>query len=221
MKTAICLLSGGLDSATVLYYARSKGYRCLCLSFDYGQRHKREIKAAKAIASKAKCAWRLIKIDLPWKGSSLLDRAQKIPSGRSGRFTAAEGIPNTYVPARNIIFLSFAVSYAEAAGAEAVFIGANAVDYSGYPDCRPEFFRAFKNVIKKGTKKGSGIEISAPLIDKSKKEIVKLAHRLKAPVELTWSCYKGAKRPCGVCDSCALRAAGFKDAGIKDGALRG
>ncbi|MCM8781524.1 MAG: 7-cyano-7-deazaguanine synthase, partial [Candidatus Omnitrophica bacterium] len=132
-------------------------------------------------------------------------------------------IPSTYVPARNIIFLTFALSYTEATDADTIFIGANAIDYSGYPDCRPAFFKAFREIIKTGTKAGAGakgqgrrIKVKAPLLYKSKGEIVKLAKRLKVPLKLTWSCYKGGRRPCGICDSCILRVKGFKEAGIKD-----
>jgi len=222
MKKAVILLSGGLDSSTTLYYAKSKGYSCHCLIFDYGQRHKREIKSAKGIAKKANCESQVVKIQLPHKGSSLLDNSIAIPKNRdAARFK--KGIPSTYVPGRNIIFLSFAVSYAEAIGAGAIFIGANAIDYSGYPDCRPEFFEAFKKVINTGTKvgskrpsRGSRLEVKAPLILKSKADIVRLARRLKVPIELTWSCYKGGETPCRVCDSCILRAKGFKDAGLVD-----
>jgi len=240
VKQAVVLLSGGLDSATVLYYAKSRGYRCRCLSFDYGQRHNREIRSAAGIARSAGSRWQLLKIKLPWKGSSLLDKNMKIchsegakrPKNLKDRFFAppsaglrmtSREVPSTYVPGRNIIFLSFALSYAEASGAGAIFIGANAVDYSGYPDCRPEFISVFQEVINIGTKIGSGfrvpgsrLKVEAPLIDKSKKEIVKLAKRLKVPLELTWSCYKGGRRPCGACDSCILRAKGFREAGLED-----
>ncbi|MGD0337134.1 MAG: 7-cyano-7-deazaguanine synthase QueC [Candidatus Omnitrophota bacterium] len=228
---AVVLLSGGLDSATVLYLARSHGYKCLCIIFDYGQRHKREIESAKRIAKSALCPYEILKIKFPWKGSALLDNKVKIPgvtksqsqcgAKRSlpGGDKVTSAIPATYVPARNIIFLSFAVSYAEAVGAETVFIGAHAEDYSGYPDCRPEFFRAFRKTVSCGTKagiEGRGIDIKAPIINKGKSEIVKLGKRLKVPFELTWSCYRGERHPCGKCDSCRFRAKGFKGAGIKD-----
>jgi len=223
-KKAVVLLSGGLDSATTLYYAKSRGYKCYCLIFDYGQRHKREIKSAKRIAKRAYCGYEVSKISLPWKGSALLDKKAKLPITD---YRLPITIPTTYVPGRNIIFLSFAVSYAEAIGANAIFIGANAIDYSGYPDCRPEFFAAFRKVIKTGTKagargKGQGlrVKIEVPLIKQSKKEIVKLAKKLKVPLELTWSCYKGGRRPCGACDSCFFRAKGFKKAGETDPLLQ-
>ncbi len=219
MKKAVVLLSGGLDSATTLYYAKAKMRKCHCLIFDYGQRHVKEIGSAKRIAEMARCSFQVLKVRFPWKGSSLLDKGLKIPAGRLKSYK----IPSTYVPARNIIFLSFALSCAEAIGAQDIFIGANAIDYSGYPDCRPDFFKAFERVIKTGTKTGSeaagrrsGIEIKTPLIRKTKKEIVRLAGRLNVPLELTWSCYKGAARPCGVCDSCVIRAKGFREAGMKD-----
>ena len=140
MKKAVILLSGGLDSTTTLSFAKKRGFKCYALIFDYGQRHKREIRSAVAVAKRAKIPYQLLKIDLPWKGSSLLDRREKIPARSSSR-----GIPSTYVPARNTIFLSFALSYAEAIGAKAIFIGANAIDFSGYPDCRPIIFKLFKN----------------------------------------------------------------------------
>ena len=212
---AIVLLSGGLDSSVSLYYALSKGYEAHCLTFDYGQRHKKEIKLAEQIARKAKCKWQLVKIALPWKGSSLLDKKQKIPLKRK----VDKQIPSTYVPARNIIFLSFAASYAESIKAQAIFIGANEIDYSGYPDCRQEFLDAFANALKKGTKagtQGAKTVITAPLVKKNKQQIVQLAIKLGVPLELTWSCYVGGKRPCGVCDSCVLRAQGFAQAKTKD-----
>lgn len=216
MKTAVVLLSGGLDSATALYFAKSKGYRCLCLNFDYGQRHKKEIKCAKKIAQRANCKLQVVKINFPWKGSSLLDKKTTLPQDF---FKRKKQIPSTYVPARNIIFLSFALSLAEVAGAEAIFIGANSIDYSGYPDCRPDFFYAFRKMAILGTKSGTEakrIKIIAPLIYKTKSQIIKLGLKLKVPYELTWSCYKGEKLPCAKCDSCILRAKGFQELGIDD-----
>lgn len=203
-KKAIVLLSGGLDSATTLYYALGKGFDCRALIFDYGQRHKKEIKSAVAVAKRAKVPYQILKIALPWKGSSLLDKKMQVPVRQSFK-----GIPSTYVPARNTIFLSFALSFAEAAGAEAIFIGANAIDFSGYPDCRPDFYAAFQKVIEKGTK-AKKIKVITPLINLTKKEIVKLGRKLGAPLDLTWSCYQGGKEPCGVCDSCRIRDAALK-----------
>jgi len=215
-KKAVILLSGGLDSSTTLYYALSQGYACHCLIFDYGQKHKKEIIQAKAVARKAGCKSFVVKISLPWKGSALLDNKISVPQGRA---LDAKGIPVTYVPARNIIFLSFAASYAEAIGAKIIFIGANAVDYSGYPDCRPEFIRSYQRMLEQGLKssvEGKSIKVMTPLIHLSKARIVKLAIKLKVPLYLTWSCYNGASKPCGTCDSCRLRAQGFKQAKIQD-----
>ena len=212
MNKAIILLSGGLDSSTTLYYARSRGYACHCLIFDYGQRHKKEILSAKAVARAAHCGFVLVKIAMPWKGSALLDKKVNIPKRRK---LNAQNIPLTYVPARNIIFLSFAASYAEALGARHIFIGANAVDYSGYPDCRPEFIRAYQAMLAKGLKtgvEGKTIKVQTPLIHLTKARIVRLAVKLGVPVEKTWSCYQGGARPCGACDSCRLREKGFQDA---------
>ena len=211
-RKAVVLLSGGLDSATTLYIAQKEGFSCFCLIFDYGQRHRREIESAKRIARRAGCRFRIIKINLPWKGSSLLDKKAFIPK-------RVKGIPSTYVPGRNIIFLSFALSYAKAIGASKIFIGAHTEDYSGYPDCRPEFYRAFNLASARGTKAGienKKIEIKTPLINKSKAQIIEMGRTLGVPFQLTWSCYRGGRHPCGVCDSCYFRAKGFKEAGIKD-----
>jgi len=233
-KRAVVLLSGGLDSATALYFAKEKGLECFCLTFDYGQRHKREVEAAEKIASYAGVPYKVIKINLPWQGSALLDKRIAIPSSvkvskcpATGALALRQGvkkIPSTYVPARNIIFLSFALSYAEAIGAGSIFIGAHSQDYSGYPDCRPEFYRAFNRVASKGTRAGvekKGIKIEAPLIDKGKAEIIRLGLKLGVPFALTWSCYAGGRRPCGRCESCYFRGRGFKEAGATDPALRG
>lgn len=216
MKKAIVLLSGGLDSTTTLYYALKKGYKVSCLIFDYGQRHRKEILQAKAIARETGCEYRLIKIAFPWRGSSLLDKKMRLPKNRN---LDGNEIPSTYVPARNIIFLSYAASFAEAIGAAVIFIGANAVDYSGYPDCRPEFFTSFQNVLAKGVKtgvEGRVIKVATPLAKKTKADIIKLGLALRVPYHLTWSCYAGGRRPCGVCDSCVLRYRGFEAAGAKD-----
>jgi len=225
-KKAVVLLSGGLDSATTLYFAKTKGFQCYCLIFDYGQRHKKEIASAKKIAQRAGCAWQIIKLSLPWKGSSLLDKKLKIPefSNSTNSINLSNSIPLTYVPARNIIFLSFALSCAEAIKASSIFIGANAIDYSGYPDCRPEFYRAFIRAVNLGTKagvEGRGFSIFTPLIKMTKAGIIKLGTRLKVPYELTWSCYQGGRKPCGKCDSCNFRARGFQEAGYRDPLLRG
>jgi len=220
-KRAIVLLSGGLDSAVTLYAAMAEGFVPHCLIFDYGQRHKREIEASKRICREAGCEFKLVKISLPWKGSALLDKNSPLPkvSGDEG----AKNIPATYVPARNIIFLSFALSFAEAVGARQIFIGAHSQDYSGYPDCRPEFFQAFDQVALRGTKagvQGHRISIRRPLVKMDKTRIILLGKKLGVPFELTWSCYKGGARPCGKCDSCYFRARGFIKAGLSDPALR-
>jgi 7-cyano-7-deazaguanine synthase len=206
-KKAVILLSGGLDSTTVLYYALRRGYQCFALIFNYGQRHHKEVQHAKKIAKLAGIHYHVMKIDLPWKGSALLDKSKKVPQLRALSEITRE-IPSTYVPARNTIFLGFAVSYAEAIGAEAVFIGANAIDFSGYPDCRPSFYRAMQKLIQEGTHQKK-IKVFTPLIHLSKPQIVVLGRRLKAPLELTWSCYLGRAKPCGTCDSCRLRKKGL------------
>lgn len=213
-RKAIVLLSGGLDSATTLYIAKKEGYKCFCLSFDYGQRHKKELIFAKKIAQRAKAGHKIIKLKLPYQGSSLLDKTKEIPN-RKEKAISGSGIPSTYVPARNTIFLSLALSCAEAIGAKAVFIGANAIDYSGYPDCRPEYFSAFSKVIKNGLKNNS-VRIFTPLLNETKAGIVRKGFSLGVPFELTWSCYAGGKYACGVCDSCILREKGFKQAGLTD-----
>lgn len=207
MKKAIVLLSGGMDSLVTLYIAKKMGFDAHCLIFDYGQRHKKEIAFAKNIAGKANAEYTILKIKLPWKSSALLDKDIKVPENR--KINGKYDIPPTYVPARNTIFLSFALSLAESIGAMDIFIGANAVDFSGYPDCRPEYFKAFNQLLKKATK-AKGIKITAPLLKKTKKEIVKIGRDLGADFNISWSCYKGGKRPCGVCDACRLRAKGFE-----------
>ena len=220
-RAAVCLLSGGLDSATALYVARDKGYEPIALSINYGQLHLKEIESAIRIAEHLKIEHQLVTIQLPWGGSALLDSHIPIPEERNTKEMNQE-IPSTYVPVRNTIFLSLAASFAEARNADIIFIGANILDYSGYPDCRPEFFRAFERLIEQGTKcgvEGKTIMINAPLIHLKKSEIIKLATQLKVPLEWTWSCYKGNDTPCGVCDSCILRAKGFQEAGLQDPAL--
>ena len=216
MKKAVVLLSGGLDSTTILYYAKAKGFTPYCLIFEYGQRHHQETRRAMRISRQAGCRYQMMNISLPWQGSSLLDKRLKIP--KRGVIDQ-RAIPSTYVPARNIIFLSFAVSLAEAINARAVFIGANAIDYSGYPDCRPAFFKAFQAMVKRGMKSGverKAVKIYTPLVRKTKAQIIKLGLKLKAPYHLTWSCYQGGSRPCGECDSCRLRQKGFEAAAVED-----
>jgi len=221
MKKAIVLLSGGIDSATTLLYARKKKFKCFCLTFDYGQKHKREIESARKIARGADSPLLVIKIDIP-KGASALTSPLK-PISYIKEEKIGKRIPLTYVPARNIIFLSFALSWAEAGKCTHIFIGANVVDYSGYPDCRPAFLKAFQKMARLGTKSGlqaKAIKIKAPLLFKSKAGIIKLAKRLKVPLELTWSCYRGGRIPCHKCESCILRAGGFREAGLIDPALK-
>ena len=218
LKKAVVLLSGGLDSATTLYAARAGGYFPHALTIRYGQRHGRETECARWLAADLKIELRELCIDLPWKGSAFLDRGLSLPQSRSEK-EMNSGIPATYVPARNTIFLSFALSWAEVLGAEAVFIGANALDYSGYPDCRPEYFQTVEELFKKGTKAGAEgrtIRVETPLLHKTKGEIVQWGHTLGVPFERTWSCYEGSAAPCGVCDSCQLREKGFREAGLAD-----
>ena len=210
---AVVLLSGGLDSSTVLFMARKK-YDCECLIFRYGQRHTREIESAVKIAGMAGCSYRIMDITLPWGGSSLTDKKLKLPANDIGEI-GRHGVPSTYVPGRNTIFISYALSLAEAAGARKIFVGANAVDFSGYPDCRPEYYESFNRLLKVGTR-NKNIKIVTPLIYKTKTDIVKLGFRYSVPFGLTWSCYGGGAEPCGVCDSCVLRAKGFREAKRKD-----
>jgi 7-cyano-7-deazaguanine synthase len=221
-QPAICLLSGGLDSTTCLAIARSHGFACYCLSFDYGQRHRIELAAASRVAvGLGAKEHRIAKIDLRVFGGSALTSDMEVPKYRAGDSPAA-GIPVTYVPARNTIFLSYALAYAEVVGASDIFIGVNAIDYSGYPDCRPEFIRAFEQMANLATKAGvegtTKIVIRTPLIDMTKADIVRKAVELGVDLSFTHSCYDPDPegRPCGKCDSCILRHKGFQEAGILD-----
>jgi 7-cyano-7-deazaguanine synthase len=222
---AVILLSGGLDSSTVLYLAKSEGYDCYALSFDYQQRHRRELTAAKTIATAVGVvAHQVVSFDLSlWGGSALTDRQIDLPQDRA-LSAMSESIPVTYVPARNTIFLSFALAYAEAISANRVYIGVNALDYSGYPDCRGDYIDAMRSVFRLGTKQGregDPIEIITPLIDLKKTEIIQLGNRLGVPWQQTWSCYSGDEVPCGTCDSCLLRLAAFKELGLVDPSMVG
>lgn len=214
---AVVLVSGGLDSATTLAIARSQGYACYALSFDYGQRHRVELEAATRVAASIGAVeHRTMRLDIGWMGgSALTDTEVAVPE------EPGEGIPITYVPARNTIFLSVALGWAEVLGAQDIFIGANAVDYSGYPDCRPEFIRAFEELANLATRagvEGQRFTIHAPLIAMSKAEIIRTGVGLGINYGLTVSCYNPGPKgeACGVCDSCRLRAQGFREAGAPD-----
>jgi 7-cyano-7-deazaguanine synthase len=221
-RRAICLLSGGLDSSTCLAIAREQHFEVYCLSLDYGQRHVTELNAASQIARQLGAReHKIAKIDLRAFGGSALTDDIAVPKGRHDSEMKAS-IPVTYVPARNTIFLSFALAYAEVRQAEDIFIGANAIDYSGYPDCRPEFVHAFENLANLATKasvEGSArYRIHTPLISLSKADIVREAVRLHVDLALTHSCYEPGDdgRNCGTCDSCLLRKRGFEEAGVVD-----
>ncbi|QYX34114.1 7-cyano-7-deazaguanine synthase QueC [Sphaerospermopsis torques-reginae] len=217
---AVILLSGGLDSSTVLYQARADGCECYAISFDYQQRHRRELQSAISVAqSVGVVQHQIVNFDLRlWGGSALTDEAIALPQARS-LDEMSQSIPVTYVPARNTIFLSFALGYAETIGAQRVYIGVNALDYSGYPDCRPDYIQAMQEVFRLGTKQGregQPIDIIAPLINLKKTEIIQIGNQLGVPWELTWSCYAGGDQACGVCDSCRLRLAAFAQLGLQD-----
>ena len=187
------------------------------MSFRYGQRHSRELDAAAAVCRHYGIRHMVMDIDMSSFRSALTDGGMEVPSDREGDLSRE--VPSTYVPARNIIFLSMAAGICESIGAGAVYIGANAVDYSGYPDCRPEFFDAFRRMLAEGTKAGTegrAVEVRTPIIGLSKADIVREGKALGAPLHLTWSCYKGGERACGRCDSCLLRLKGFREAGIED-----
>ena len=220
-KKAVVLLSGGIDSAATLAVALKEGFETYALSFDYGQRHALELEAARTVADKLGAKEHLvIQLDLRRIGGSALTDDIPVPKGRSGDEIGA-GIPVTYVPARNTIFLSFALAWAEVVGAGEIFIGANTHDYSGYPDCRPEFLEAFEKMANLATRcglEGKGVKIRAPLIEFSKSEIIKLGHDLGVDFSLTHSCYDPTDEglACGECDSCIIRKKGFAQAGIED-----
>ncbi len=212
-KKAVILFSSGLDSTTVLYYALSKGYDCHCLIFSYGQKHSKEVQNAANFAKSLGLNYHIIKTTIPWNKSSLIGNDLKVPEHKTIK---AGFVPSTYVPGRNTIFLSYAISYAETIKAKKIFLGINAVDFSSYPDCTPHYLNAMQQVMKA---LGNGIKIIAPIEKYSKGDIIKLGMKLKVPYERTWSCYNGKNKPCGKCDSCKLRAKGFKEAGINDPTL--
>lgn len=219
-RAAVVLVSGGLDSAVVLAHAQARGYVCHALSFDYGQRHRIELKAARRVcAALGAASQRVVKLDMRAIGGSALTADIAVPKGRT-EARMARDIPITYVPARNTIFLSYALALAEVIDARDLFIGVNAVDYSGYPDCRPEFIKAFERVARLGTKAGAGgarFAIHTPLISLSKGGIIKLGARLGVDFSLTHSCYDPVRgKACGRCDSCALRRRGFAQARLPD-----
>ena len=227
-KKAVVLVSGGLDSATTLAMARDEGYCCYALSFDYGQRHRSELDASVRVANtQGAVEHRVMKLDLrAIGGSALTDDAIDVPVAKnmSSEGTSNHSIPVTYVPARNTIFLSYALAWAEVLQARHIFIGVNAVDYSGYPDCRPEYIAAFQNMARLATKagvEGDTITICTPLIQLSKADIIRKGIQLGVDYQATISCYDAddAGRACGRCDSCRLRAAGFSEAGINDPTL--
>jgi 7-cyano-7-deazaguanine synthase len=220
-RSAVVLLSGGIDSATALAVAKSRGFVCHALSVDYGQRHRRELSAARKIAAALETeSHRILKVDLSVFGGSALTEAIPVPRFRSER-KRSQSIPVTYVPARNTVLLSLALAWAETLGSMDIFIGVNAVDYSGYPDCRPEFIRSFQKTANIGTRagvKGKPFRIHAPLQRLTKAEIISRGAELGVPFQWTLSCYdpdpKG--RACGACDSCLIRQKGFFDAGVPD-----
>lgn len=214
---AIALLSGGLDSATAAALALESGHRVIGLSFDYGQRHRRELEAAQQISDALQLqAHRVLRVDLgAWGGSSLTDTSQELP--RDG--VQPDQIPSTYVPCRNTVFIALGLSLAEATGADRLVLGVNAVDYSGYPDCRPDYLQAYQqlaDLASKAGREGRGVKLWAPLVDWDKPRILEEALRLGVPVETTWSCYAGGAQPCGVCDSCRIRDQALQAIGRED-----
>ncbi|HEC75743.1 MAG TPA: 7-cyano-7-deazaguanine synthase QueC [Thermoplasmatales archaeon] len=211
-KKAVCLISGGMDSAVASAIAKKEGYEIHALTFNYGQRNRKEIESAKKIAEWLGGKHKIIDVNLRQIGGSALTDEIEVPE-------EAHGIPLTYVPARNTIFLSFALAYAEVIDADSIFIGVNSVDYSGYPDCRPEYIEAFQkmaNLALKRSVEGRPIKIKTPLLYFSKAEIVKKGYEMHVPFEKTWSCYRERERACGKCPSCKLRIEAFKEAGVRD-----
>ena len=219
-KKAVCLISGGLDSAVTAFIAKKKGYELYALSFRYGQRHTKELSCAKRIAKTVGVKDHIIfNINLQKFGGSSLFSSSSRPINNHVLNNIGKRIPSTYVPARNTVFLSLALAYAEAIGAVAIFIGVNAVDYSAYPDCRPNYIRAYQHLTDLATKRGvegKTIHINAPLLYLTKAEIIKMGVKLNVPFTETWSCYRGDVKACGQCDSCLLRLKGFQEAKIKD-----
>jgi 7-cyano-7-deazaguanine synthase len=214
---AIALLSGGLDSATAAALAQESGHRVIGLSFDYGQRHRRELEAAARIAAHLQLAeLRVLRVDLgAWGGSSLTDASLTLPS--DGVQPAV--IPSTYVPCRNTVFIALGLSLAEATAAERLVLGVNAVDYSGYPDCRPDYLQAYQqlaDLASRAGREGRGVKLWSPLVDWDKPRILREALRLGVPVAATWSCYAGGDQPCGVCDSCRIRDQALRAVGRED-----
>jgi len=221
-KKAVILLSGGLDSTTTLYYAKRKGYKCFCLLFDYGQRHRVELEKARQVAASIGVKeHQIIRVDLRGIGGSALTADMEVPKDRTQE-EITRGIPVTYVPARNTVFLAIALSWAEVIGSEAIFLGVNVLDYSGYPDCRPEYIRAFEDMANLATRAGvegrKRFTINTPLITMTKAGIIKRGAELGVNFSLTLSCYDPTREgiACGRCDSCLLRKKGFSEAGIKD-----
>lgn len=220
---AVLLLSGGLDSATAGAMACERGFALYALSLDYGQRHDREVESAGRVAAELGVKEQVtLQLDLTRWGGSALTSEEPVPTGRD-ESEMAESIPSTYVPARNTIFLSLALGYAEARGARVLIAGMNQLDYSGYPDCREAFLQAFEAMANIGTKagvEGEGFRIWAPLLPMTKADIIREGARLGLDYGLTWSCYQGGEQPCGTCDSCILRAKGFAEAGVEDPLIR-
>lgn len=221
MKRAVVILSGGLDSTVCMSAARQEGYEIFPITYSYGQRHRREVEQARKVADFYGCSRHLVVDSGFFRAigeSALTSDKINVPTNRSTG-EMEKDIPVTYVPFRNAVFLSMAVGYAESIKAEKIYIGVNALDYSGYPDCRPQFIRAFQEAVNLGTAasdKGMNIKIETPLINLTKAEIVKLGVENTAPLHLTTSCYMGGEKACGQCDSCLLRRKGFSEAGIKD-----